>query len=112
VVINTGGEKVFAEEVDDAICAHPGVRDAVVVGCPHERWGSEVVAVVALRADVSVSEDELRQFVRARLARYKVPKRIVWVEAVKRSPAGKPNYRWALERAEDAQNCNVADANH
>jgi fatty-acyl-CoA synthase len=110
VVINTGGEKVFAEEVEDVVCAHPGVRDAVVVGCPHERWGSEVVAVVALRADVSVSDDELREFVRARLARYKVPKRVVWVAAVKRSPAGKPDYRWALERAQDAHNRNVADS--
>jgi 3-oxocholest-4-en-26-oate---CoA ligase len=112
VVINTGGEKVFAEEVEDAVCAHPAVHDAIVVGCPHERWGSEVVAVVALRTEDAVSADELREFVRARLARYKVPKRMVAVDAVKRSPAGKPDYRWALERAQEAGHRTIADATH
>jgi len=100
VVINTGGEKVFAEEVEEAVCGHPSVYDAIVVGCPHERWGKEVVAVVALRRAAEVSEDELRAFVGERLARYKVPKRVVTVDAVVRSVAGKPDYRWALERAQ------------
>jgi 3-oxocholest-4-en-26-oate---CoA ligase len=112
VVINTGGEKVFAEEVEDAICNHPAVHDAIVVGSPHERWGSEVVAVVALRADASASDDELREFVRERLARYKVPKRVVTVDAIKRSAAGKPDYRWALERAQEARDHIIACATH
>jgi 3-oxocholest-4-en-26-oate---CoA ligase len=99
-VINTGGEKVFAEEVEEALCGHAGVYDAVVVGCPHERWGKEVVAVVALRRGSNASEDELRAFVAERLARYKVPKRVVHVDAVVRSAAGKPDYRWALQQTQ------------
>jgi acyl-CoA synthetase (AMP-forming)/AMP-acid ligase II len=98
-VINTGGEKVFAEEVEEALCGHPSVYDAVVVGCPHERWGKEVVAIVALRRGSNASDDELRAFVGERLARYKIPKRVVRVDAVARSAAGKPDYRWALRRA-------------
>ncbi len=99
-VINTGGEKVFAEEVEEALCGHPGVYDAVVVGCPHERWGNEVVAVVAVRPTAEVSDDELTAFVGNRLARYKIPKRVVRVDVVVRSAAGKPDYRWARHKAQ------------
>jgi 3-oxocholest-4-en-26-oate---CoA ligase len=96
VTINTGGEKVFAEEVEQVLTAHPAVTDAVVAGRPSERWGSEVVAVLAARAGVAVpSDDELRAHCRASLAGYKVPKSFRWVETVQRSPAGKPDYAWA-----------------
>jgi 3-oxocholest-4-en-26-oate---CoA ligase len=97
VTINTGGEKVFAEEVEQALKAHPAVYDALVVGRPSERWGHEVAAVLAIRDGSEVADDELRATVAAHLARYKVPKAIVRVDAVQRSPSGKPDYRWALE---------------
>ncbi|GIU88890.1 MAG: acyl-CoA synthetase [Acidimicrobiia bacterium] len=99
--INTGGEKVFAEEVEAALLDHPDVRDVVVVGRPSERWGEEVVAVVALRPGAVVTDDVLRAAVGARLARYKVPKAFVRVDEVRRGPAGKVDYRWARARAGD-----------
>jgi 3-oxocholest-4-en-26-oate---CoA ligase len=96
VTINTGGEKVFAEEVEQAVTSHPAVGDAIVVGRPSERWGQEVVAVVAFADDRAVPPDaELKDHVRATLAGYKVPKQFVPVERVVRSPAGKPDYAWA-----------------
>lgn len=98
VTINTGGEKVFAEEVEAALLTHPAVADVTVVGRPSDRWGHEVVAVVSL-ADPSVTDDDLLAAAARRLARYKLPKAIVRVEQVVRSPAGKADYRWARERA-------------
>jgi fatty-acyl-CoA synthase len=98
VTINTGGEKVFAEEVEAALLIHPAVIDAVVVGRPSERWGSEVVAVLALN-DPSVSDDDLAATAAQRIARYKLPKAIVRVPLVVRSPAGKADYRWARQVA-------------
>jgi acyl-CoA synthetase (AMP-forming)/AMP-acid ligase II len=97
VTINTGGEKVFAEEVERALTAHPAVADAIVTSRPSERWGQEIVAVVAPRAgaDLSGLQDELRDHCRTSLAGYKVPKAFCWVERVARSPAGKPDYAWA-----------------
>jgi 3-oxocholest-4-en-26-oate---CoA ligase len=96
VTINTGGEKVFAEEVEQVLTAHPAVADAVVAGRPSERWGNEVVAVLSARAGIAVPpDDELRAHCRASLAGYKVPKSFRWVGAVQRSPAGKPDYAWA-----------------
>ena len=95
VTINTGGEKVFAEEVETALKSHPLVADAVVCGAPSDRWGHEVVGVVALDPGAEVSVDELRDRCRQTLADYKVPKRIVWVDDVVRSPSGKADYRWA-----------------
>ena len=74
VTINTGGEKVFAEEVEQALKHHPAVFDALVVGRPSERWGQEVVAVVQLRPGSSPSDEELRAVVTAHLARYKAPR--------------------------------------
>ena len=96
--INTGGEKVWAEEVEVVLRSHSAVRDALVVGVPHPEWGQEVTAVVA--ADVGIDEAEvlardLQALCRETLAGYKVPKRIVWVDGVVRSPAGKPDYEWA-----------------
>jgi fatty-acyl-CoA synthase len=95
VTINTGGEKVFAEEVEQALKEHPAVEDAIVVGRPSERWGQEVVAVVALRPGQSAAEDELRESCAGVLARYKLPKAIVFRDVIVRSPSGKADYRWA-----------------
>ncbi|MDZ7669399.1 MAG: acyl-CoA synthetase [Gammaproteobacteria bacterium] len=99
VTINSGGEKIFAEEVEHAIKQHPAVYDAVVAGRPSERWGSEVVAVVRLRDGASVSEAELIESCSAHLARYKLPKQIVLRDEIVRSPSGKADYRWAKEQA-------------
>ena len=98
-VINTGGEKVFAEEVETRLKSHAAVFDAVVCGHPSPRWGEEVVAVVELRGGVAVDDDELRAWCRSKLADFKVPKRIVRVERVQRSPSGKADYRWARRAA-------------
>ena len=95
VTINTGGEKVFAEEVEQAILGHPAVADVIVCGRPSERWGSEVVAVVALRPGADADPDELRATAGRSLARYKLPKQIVFRPQVRRSPAGKADYAWA-----------------
>jgi acyl-CoA synthetase (AMP-forming)/AMP-acid ligase II len=91
VCINTGGEKVFPEEVEEALKLHPAVADAVVVGVPDERFGETVTAVVELRHPTS--DDELVAFVRARLAAYKAPRHIAVVETIGRSPSGKVDYR-------------------
>ncbi len=99
VTINTGGEKVFAEEVEHALKHHPAVWDVVVVGTPHERWGQQVTAVVQLREGETASEDDLRDAARTHLAPYKLPKRFVFVDAVLRAPSGKADYRWAREAA-------------
>ena len=96
VTINTGGEKVHAEEVEQALKAHPGVYDALVVGRPSERWGTEIVAVVA--PDPSGPEldtDAVRAAAGEHLARYKLPKAFVLVDRVQRSASGKPDYAWA-----------------
>jgi fatty-acyl-CoA synthase len=97
VTINTGGEKVYAEEVEQALTAHPDVADAIVTSRPSERWGQEIVAVVAPRpgAELSALHGALRDHCRTTLAGYKVPKTFCWVERVVRSPAGKPDYAWA-----------------
>ncbi len=92
-VINTGGEKVFAEEVERAILTHPGVHDTVVCGRQSERWGAEVVAIIA--ADDHVTDAEIGDNVRARLAAYKVPKALIRVPSVQRGPNGKVDMTWA-----------------
>ena len=97
--INSGGEKIFAEEVEAAIKSHPAVYDCVVAGRPSERWGDEVVAIVRLRDGATVGDDELRAAAGAHLARFKLPKAIVFVPEIVRSPAGKADYRWAREVA-------------
>jgi len=101
VTINTGGEKVFAEEVEQALKAHPGVFDVLVAARPSERWGQEVVAVVAPRPDHHVDLESLRQVAGEHLARYKLPRALVLVDAVKRSPSGKPDYAWARSVASE-----------
>ena len=100
VTINTGGEKVFAEEVEQALKHHPDVYDTVVVGMPDERFGQCVTAIVQLREAASSREAELEATAREHLAGYKVPRRFVFVEKITRSPSGKADYRWARETAE------------
>lgn len=99
VTINSGGEKIFAEEVERAIAAHPAISDVIVAGRPSERWGSEVVAVVALAEGVEVSDEELLDEAARHVARYKLPKLIVRRPSLARSPSGKADYRWAKEQA-------------
>ncbi len=105
VTINSGGEKIFAEEVEAALRHHPAVYDAVVAGRPSERWGQEVVAVVRLRDGHDATADteaELLVECERHIARYKLPKAFVFVDEVVRSPAGKADYRWARTVAESA----------
>jgi 3-oxocholest-4-en-26-oate---CoA ligase len=102
--INTGGEKVFPEEVEEALRAHPAILDAVVAGKPDARWGERVIGVVSRRAsEAEPGFDAIKTFLGERLAGYKVPKGLIWVDEVKRSPAGKQDYRWATEVAAGAQ---------
>ena len=96
--INTGGEKVFPEEVEQALKAHPTVHDALVAGAPDERYGQKVAAVVSFREGQSATVEELTAFLRESLANYKVPKTIVDVPEIRRSPAGKADYKWAKEQ--------------
>ena len=100
--INTGGEKVFPEEVEAALVAHPAVYDAVVVGLPDPRWGERVSAVVALAPGAEASREELGEHCRGLVAGYKVPRTIAFVDQVQRSPVGKADYRWAKEALEGA----------
>ncbi len=99
VCINSGGEKIFAEEVEQALKRHPAVYDVLVTGTPSERWGEQVTAVVALRPGATASDDELRDAAGTELARYKLPRAFVFVEAVRRAPTGKPDYAWAKDTA-------------
>jgi fatty-acyl-CoA synthase len=99
VTINSGGEKIFAEEVETALKHHPAVWDTVVTGTPHPRFGSQVTALVALRPGAHASEDELRETASAHLARYKLPRAILFVDEVLRAPSGKADYRWAKQVA-------------
>jgi acyl-CoA synthetase (AMP-forming)/AMP-acid ligase II len=99
VTINSGGEKIFAEEVEQALKHHPAVYDVVVCGRPSQRWGQEVVAVIALRDGAKVAEEDLIEEAAKRLARYKLPKAFVFRDEILRSPSGKADYRWAKEQA-------------
>jgi fatty-acyl-CoA synthase len=100
VSINTGGEKVYPEEVEGALKSHPAVFDAVVVGVPDDRWGERVVAVAQFRPGASATLEELDAHTREHLARYKVPRDLVVVDGIARSPSGKPDYRWAKSVAQ------------
>jgi acyl-CoA synthetase (AMP-forming)/AMP-acid ligase II len=98
--INTGGEKVYPEEVEQALKSHPDVYDALVAGVPDAKWGNHVAAVVQLRAGaVRPSLDEIQTHCRSRLAGYKIPRQLVIAESIQRSPSGKADYRWAREVA-------------
>jgi fatty-acyl-CoA synthase len=100
--INTGGEKVFPEEVEEALKLHPGVEDALVFGVPDERFGSRVVAVASLAPSASVTPDELIADARQRIASYKVPKQVHIVERIPRAPNGKADYPSARSQFEAA----------
>jgi fatty-acyl-CoA synthase len=102
VTINTGGEKVFAEEVEHALKHHPGVLDAVVVGTPHARFGQQVTALVSLRPGEARDEQGLLAVARAHIASYKLPRRFVFLDRIVRAPSGKADYRWAREAASAA----------
>ena len=99
VTINSGGEKIFAEEVEAALKTHTDVYDCVVAGRPSERWGNEVVAVVRLREGCEIDEAALLAEAERHIARYKLPKAFVFVDEVVRSPSGKADYRWAKQVA-------------
>jgi 3-oxocholest-4-en-26-oate---CoA ligase len=99
VCVNSGGEKIFVEEVETAIASHPSVADVVVIGRPSERWGQEVVAVVALADGALAEAEELIAHAAKSLARYKLPKAVVFRPVIERSPSGKADYRWAREQA-------------
>jgi acyl-CoA synthetase (AMP-forming)/AMP-acid ligase II len=95
VSINSGGEKIFPEEVEAAVKSHPDVYDAVVVGVPDERWGQRVAAVVQPRPGAEPELESLQEHCRQRIAGYKIPRELHLVETVQRSPSGKPDYPWA-----------------
>jgi 3-oxocholest-4-en-26-oate---CoA ligase len=99
LVVNTGGEKVFVEEVEEVLRAHPAVADALVVGRPSERWGEELVALVGLRDGADVTHGELHDACTTRLARFKAPKEYIVVDEVRRLGNGKADYRWAKKTA-------------
>ncbi|WP_405851500.1 acyl-CoA synthetase [Streptomyces sp. NBC_00090] len=101
--INTGGEKVYPEEVEQALKSHPDVYDALVAGVPDARWGNHVAAVVQLRADAPPLDlESVQNHCRPRLAGYKVPRQLVLTDRIQRSPSGKADYRWARSVAVDA----------
>ncbi|MEP1143625.1 MAG: acyl-CoA synthetase [Henriciella sp.] len=91
--INSAGEKIYPEEVEEALKEHDSVRDALVVGVPDDKWGQSVTGVVELATGASVDEDELRAFVRSKLAAYKAPKRVLFADDLKRAPNGKADYK-------------------
>lgn len=100
VTINSGGEKIFAEEVEAALAAHPAVFDVVVCGRPSERWGNEVVAIVQLADGASATDEELLAEAERHIARFKLPKAILRRDRIERSPTGKADYRWARAEAQ------------
>jgi fatty-acyl-CoA synthase len=102
--VNTGGEKVFVEEVEAVLRQHPDVADALVVGRPSERFGQEVVAVVSPRDGVAVDPVGVREFVATEIARFKAPRAVAVCDTVRRHANGKPDYTWAREVAAAAPN--------
>ncbi|MFE9321325.1 acyl-CoA synthetase [Nocardia sp. NPDC052278] len=101
VSINSGGEKIYPEEVEGALKIHPEIFDALVVGVPDERWGQRVAAVVQCRGDKRPTLDELRPVLTQEIAPYKLPRSVWFVDQIKRNPAGKPDYRWAKAQTEE-----------
>ncbi|MDY6996541.1 MAG: acyl-CoA synthetase, partial [Actinomycetota bacterium] len=99
LVVNTGGEKVFVEEVEAVLRAHPGVADALVVGRDSDRWGQELVALVETQPGATVTAEELHAACTAELARFKAPKEFIVVDKVRRLGNGKADYRWAKSTA-------------
>ncbi len=96
IVINSGGEKIFPEEVESAVRSHPDVMDAIVCGAPDERWGQTVAAIIQPRVGHEApSLESIQEHCRTSIAGYKLPRRLHVVDVVERSPSGKPDYTWA-----------------
>ena len=93
--INSGGEKIYPEEVESAVKSHPDAYDCVVVGVPDERFGSRVAAVVQARPGSEPTLESIQEQCRTKIAGYKIPRELHFVTAIERSPSGKPDYRWA-----------------
>lgn len=110
VSINSGGEKIYPEEVEGALKTHPEIFDALVVGIEDERWGQRVVAVVQCRGESRPTLEELRPMLTQEIAPYKLPRSLWFVDEIKRSPAGKPDYRWAKEHTQSRPADNHAEA--
>jgi acyl-CoA synthetase (AMP-forming)/AMP-acid ligase II len=104
VSIQTGGEKVYPEEVESALKAHPDVFDAVVVGVPDERYVERVAAIITPREGAAPTLEDLQAFCRTKLAGYKVPRQLHLTDEIPRTPVGKPDYRWAKRLAQAAAN--------
>jgi len=102
MVVNTGGEKVFVEEVEEAIRRHPDILDALVVGRPSDRFGQEVVALVQLRPGASLTPRDIREFAAQSVSRFKAPRAVRFCEQIGRHPSGKANYTWARQAAVEA----------
>jgi acyl-CoA synthetase (AMP-forming)/AMP-acid ligase II len=100
VVINSGGEKIYPEEVEAVVRSHPEVMDAIVVGAPDERWGQTVAAIIQPRPGMAPSLESIQDHCRSHIAGYKLPRRLFTVETIQRSPSGKPDYRWAADVVE------------
>jgi acyl-CoA synthetase (AMP-forming)/AMP-acid ligase II len=104
ICINSGGEKIYPEEVENAIKTHPAIHDAVVAGIPDERWGQKVAAVLEISQGAAApSQAELEEHLSTHIARYKLPKFITTVELMQRSPSGKPDYKWATKVLTEAE---------
>jgi 3-oxocholest-4-en-26-oate---CoA ligase len=102
LVINSGGEKIFVEEVEDAIRRHPDVLDALVVGRPSERFGEEVVALVQVREGAVVTGADVRAYAAGTVARFKAPRAVLLCDRIARHPSGKADYSWARVAALEA----------
>jgi 3-oxocholest-4-en-26-oate---CoA ligase len=101
LVVNTGGEKVFVEEVEEVLRAHPAIADALVVGRPSERWGEELVALVEVCDGADPGHKPLHTYCTTQLARFKAPKQFIFVDHVQRLGNGKADYRWAKRLARE-----------
>jgi acyl-CoA synthetase (AMP-forming)/AMP-acid ligase II len=98
ICINSGGEKIFPEEVEGALKSHPALVDAVVAGIPDERWGQKVAAVLQVHDGFDApTQADIEEHLSTRIARYKVPKFVHTVDSIVRSPAGKADYQWATK---------------
>jgi acyl-CoA synthetase (AMP-forming)/AMP-acid ligase II len=103
VSINSGGEKIFPEEVEAAVKSHPDIFDCTIVGVPDDRFGQKVCAVVQVREGRSPTLESVQEQCRTKIAGYKVPREMHVVESIVRSPSGKPDYRWAKAAALEAR---------
>jgi acyl-CoA synthetase (AMP-forming)/AMP-acid ligase II len=111
IVINSGGEKIFPEEVESAVRSHRDLMDAIVFGAPDERWGQTVAAIVQPReGHEAPTLESVQEHCRASIAGYKVPRRLYVVDAIERAPSGKPDYRWAAQIVSTAPTSEVSNA--